>query len=67
MGKAELMARSKETNVAGPYILWIDNGYKGWTPASFATLTEALQGATYGSPWVITKVVDFEVVEKSDN
>jgi len=53
---------------AGPYIVWVDNGaYEGWSPTSFVSLKEAvLFNETYGSPFVITKVVDVEVSEKSD-
>jgi hypothetical protein len=54
-------------NSDGPYILWVDGGYEGWSPRSYPTLTEALSDWRDGSKFVITKVVKYEVVEAPDD
>ena len=58
----------RKGEVDGPYIVWVDGGaYEGWRPTSFVSLKEAvLFNETYGSPFVITKIVDVEVSEKQD-
>ena len=50
----------------GPFILWINNGYEGWSPTSYPTLKEALMGERYNSEWVVTRLIEFEVVEKAE-
>lgn len=48
----------------GPYILWLDYGCEGWKPESFPTLKQALSANRYSSNFVVTKLLDFDVVEK---
>ncbi len=48
----------------GPYIRWINYGHDGWQPQSFPTLRDAVIGDRYGSEFVITKVADFDIVER---
>lgn len=54
----------------GPYIVWSDGGLEGWAPRSYDTIKEALSDSHWASNFIITKVVDFEVIEcpeKSQN
>lgn len=51
------------TDAKGPYVVWTNCGYDGWNPKSYKTLKEALKGERYSSAFVVTKVVEFEVVE----
>lgn len=46
------------------YQLWVNYGYDGWSLTEYDTIEEALKAETYGSDWVITKRVDYEVKEK---
>jgi len=50
----------------GPYVRWVDGYSEGWHPQSFDTLQEAVteQTTIMGSPYVITRVVEFVVMEK---
>jgi len=49
----------------GPVILWIDYGYDGWLPLSFPTARAALEAPERGwSPWVITRLVSYDIVEQ---
>jgi hypothetical protein len=50
----------------GPFIVWQDYGYEGWAPTSYATLKEALEAHRYQSEFVITKRVEFDVVERDE-
>lgn len=60
------MTNENEKDSIGPYIVWEDYGTEGWQPKSFANLTEALNAQrTYGA-FVVTKRVEYEVVEKKD-
>jgi hypothetical protein len=47
----------------GPYIVWQDWGYDGWSPTSYNTLKDALSASRMTSRFVLTKVVDVDVVE----
>ena len=51
------------SDTQGPIILWLDYGYEGWKPTSFATVKDALLADRYGSKFVITRVIEFEVEE----
>jgi hypothetical protein len=42
-------------------------GYEGWHPTNYASLKEALSEPRHTSLFVITKAVDYEVLEKTDN
>jgi hypothetical protein len=57
--------RRRREAAAGPYVVWTDYGCEGWAPKSFATLKEALEAEHYGS-FVITRLVEYEIVEKSE-
>lgn len=49
------------------YILWLDNGYEGWSPIPMETLKEAIEYDTLASMKLITKgPVDYEIIEKED-
>lgn len=57
---------SENDAYAGPYILWTYYGSDGWSPRSFSTLEEAVgcrMEEGYNSPYVITKLVNFEIKE----
>ena len=47
----------------GPFILWSNYGYDGWSPNSFDTLKEAIEGDRYCSEFVITRIVDWQPSE----
>jgi hypothetical protein len=49
-------------NVSGPIILWENYGYEGWQPKSYQTMKEALSAQRYQSEFVVTMLVDFDVV-----
>ncbi len=55
------MAQPEDTK--GPFILWLDYGYDGWQPKSFATIRAALESEKYGTGFVITKAVEYQIVE----
>ena len=55
---------STPEDTAGPYIVWVNNGCEGWSPRSFSTLKDALIGERYTTTFVVTKAIDFDVVEK---
>lgn len=55
-----------EPDRAGPYIVWANYGYEGWQPKSFKTLKEALLSERYGYEIVVTKLVEYEVIEKDE-
>lgn len=57
-------------DVLGPYIVWVDYGYEGWSPTSFATKQEVLhhllQGSSYG-PAIVTRVLKMSLsIEDED-
>lgn len=54
---------SEDDDIKGPVILWLKHAYD-WSPTSFDTVREALEADNYGNPFIITKRVDYEVVEK---
>ena len=52
------------------YIVWINFGYEGWSPAEFETLKEAVEYGTknnYGSDFKITKKVEYSIKEVEEN
>lgn len=58
--------REAMTKPEGPYIVWEDGGCEGWSPKSYPTLKEALEGHRYATEWVVTKRVSYEVTETED-
>jgi hypothetical protein len=50
----------------GPIVVWENYGYEGWHPKSYATVKEALLGQRYNSEFCITRIVDFECVERGE-
>lgn len=57
---------SDPTRTVGPYIRWQDYGPEGWHPDSFPTLEAAIKSESYGNPFVITKVVQYRIIEVRD-
>ena len=53
---------SAPEDIRGPVIVWENYGYEGWQPKSFATFKEALMSHRFSSDFVVTSLVDFEVV-----
>jgi hypothetical protein len=52
----------------GPYTVWTDHGYDGWSPTDYETLDEAIAHESYGSEKHISKPVKFTVVDQeTDN
>lgn len=47
-----------------PYTAWVDYGYEGWKRTDYETLEAALKHNNYGSEMVVTKLVQYDVVEK---
>ena len=58
-----LIAEDRQERTKGPYIVWMDYGYEGWKPDSYATLKEAVDAPKYGNAWVMTKRVEYTVTE----
>ena len=54
------------TQPIGPYVVWQDGGDEGWNHLSYPSLKEALLAHKYNA-FVITRLIDFEPVEKSVN
>lgn len=53
-------------DAVGPVIVWENYGVEGWRPQSFKTIKEALlQSPRYQTDFVITRKIDFEVLEKT--
>jgi hypothetical protein len=52
----------------GPIVVWLNGGCEGWHPRSYATVKEALMDPERAGycEFVITRVVEFDVVEKAD-
>jgi hypothetical protein len=47
----------------GPFIRWLDYGVEGWSPDSFPTLRAAIDADSYGRPIIITRRVEYDVIE----
>jgi hypothetical protein len=58
--------RRRVSNPEGPYIVWEDGGCEGWSPKSYPTIKDALEGYKYTTDWIITKVVSYQVTEAED-
>jgi hypothetical protein len=50
----------------GPYIVWENYGNEGWHPKSYENIKTALVAQRFNSQFVVTKLVDYEVVEKGN-
>lgn len=50
-------------DTAGPFLVWENYGCEGWAPKSYPTLKEALSAQRYNSEFVVTKRVEFDVIE----
>ena len=48
---------------SGPFIVWENVGYEGWHPKSYQTLKDAVSDKRYQLTFVITKRVEYEVLE----
>jgi len=55
---------AENDTTSGPIIRWTDYGCEGWKPDSFDTVKEALERARYGNSILITRLVQYEVIEK---
>jgi len=49
------------------YQLWLNYGVEGWRYEEYDTLEECLCAQRYQSEFVITKKVDFEILEKQED
>jgi hypothetical protein len=49
----------------GPFTVWQDGGYDGWSFEDYPTLKDALEAHKYNVTWVIQKSVAYEVNEAS--
>jgi hypothetical protein len=50
----------------GPVVMWEYFGPDGWHPKSFATVHEAVVAGRYNqSEFIVTRPVEFDVVERS--
>lgn len=65
IGAADI-ARDRLWSAAGPIILWTCEGYNEWSPKSFDTIKEALEYERYNSNFVITRKINYEVVETDE-
>jgi hypothetical protein len=54
---------SAPDRTSGPYIVWQNYGCEGWQPDSYLTLDEAIRAHRYQSKWVVTKAVEFVVLD----
>lgn len=50
----------------GPIILWVNYGPEGWQPKSFNTIKEALEAPRYNYEIIVTKKLEYEVLEKTE-
>lgn len=57
------MSESADMMPKGPYTLWQNFGYEGWSFQDFDTLHEAVKADKHVSAWVITKPVDWDAKE----
>lgn len=57
------MSERSDRNPNGPFTVWLDGGYDGWSPTDYPTLRAALEAEKYSSNWVIMKVVDYTITE----
>lgn len=46
------------------HIAWVSTGYSHWIRYNYETLEAALAHNSYGSEMVVTKLVQYDVVEK---
>lgn len=46
----------------GPYVVWLNYGYEGWSPTSYNSLKEALE-IEKSYEYVITKKCEYEIRE----
>lgn len=46
-----------------PIIIWVNYGVEGWKPKSYPSLRQALVDTRYSSDFVVTRLVQFDVVE----
>lgn len=51
-------------DAVGPVVVWENHGCEGWHPKSYPDLKEALSDVRYHTEFVVTKRVEFDVVEK---
>lgn len=56
-----------QSNISGPYIIWLDYGTEGWKPTSYEDLKSALEADKYCNNWIITKIVKYEVKEENND
>jgi hypothetical protein len=54
---------SSPEDIAGPIILWVDNGCEGWSPSSFPTIKAALEMPRYTSNFKITRAIEYDAIE----
>ena len=54
---------AEKDTTSGPVILWLNYGYEGWQPRSFASVKEALEADRWGNEFLITRLVQWEVRE----
>lgn len=57
---------AEQDATSGPIIIWSDYGCEGWKPRSFENVKEALEATRYGEPFIITRVVQYDVQESTD-
>lgn len=50
-------------DTTGPIIRWDSYGVEGWKPKSFSSIEEAITKDLYGNDYVLTRVVEFTIVE----
>ena len=55
---------ARRDNTSGPVIKWLDYGVEGWKPCSYDTIKEALEDHNYGNNFLITRLVDWDTIEK---
>lgn len=60
----EFLTPTVHDELAGPYIRWTCYGYDGWQPSSYPTLEAALTAERNGQKIIVTKRVEYEVVER---
>lgn len=50
----------------GPIVIWFNGGYEGWSPKSYPDIKSALmeQECRFNSEWVLTRIINFEIIEK---
>lgn len=53
----------RHDNAEGPYVVWQNYGCEGWKPTSYTSLREAVLDQKYQSEFVVTKIVEFRILE----